>query len=53
MIWLIEMNSAAECAGDTQGQSFKIPAKLHPSRSYAFLVRMFGSKGEKHSFRTE
>ena len=53
MIWLIERDSAAECAGDTQGQSFKIPAKLHPSRSYAFLVRMFGSKGEKHSFRTE
>ena len=53
MIWLIEMDSAAECAGETQGQSFKIPAKCHISRSYAFLVRMFGSKGEKRSFRTE
>ena len=47
------MDSAAECVGQTQGQSFQIPAKFHPSRSYAFPVRIFGSKGEKRSFRAE
>ena len=47
------MDSAAECVGETQGQSFQIPAKFHPSRSYAFPVRIFGSKGEKLSFRAE
>ena len=50
---LIEMDSAAECVGETQGQSFQIPAKFHPSRSNAFPVRIFGSKGEKRSFRAE
>ena len=44
------MESAAvsvERAGET------IPAKFHPSKSFAFPVRKFGSKGEKRSFRAE
>ena len=48
---LIEMDSATECVGETQGQSFQIHEKFHPSSSYVFLMRIFGSKGEKRSFR--
>ena len=47
------MDSAVECAGETQGQSLQSPSKFHPSRNYVFPVRMFGSKGEKRSFRAE
>ena len=47
------MHSAAECTGESQGLPFQIPAKFHPSRSYAFPARIFGSKGEKRSFRAE
>ena len=45
------MDSAVECAGETQGQSLQSPSKFHPSRNCVFPVRMFGSKGEKCSFR--
>ena len=46
----IDMDSAVECAGETQGQSLQSPSNFHPSRNYVFPVRMFESKGEKRSF---
>ena len=57
IVWPIEMDSArdfaAERAGE-QGPSFRIPVKFHPSKSFAFPARKFGSNGaEKRSFRAE
>ena len=57
IVWPIEMDSArdfaAERAGE-QGPSFRIPVKFHPSKSFAFPARKFGSKGaEKRSFRAK
>ncbi|KAI6650812.1 hypothetical protein LOD99_7863 [Oopsacas minuta] len=37
------MHSAAEYTGESQGQPFQIPAKIHPS----FPVRIFGSKTKR------
>ena len=46
----------ASGSGGTHGQSslpIHTPAKFHPSKSFAFPSRNFGSKGEKRSFRAE
>ena len=57
IVWPIEMDSARDFAAERagkQGPSFRIPVKFHPSKSFAFPARKFGSKGaEKRSFRAE
>ena len=45
------MAEAAEHADELT--TARIPAKFHPSKKYTFPVRTLGSKGEKHSFRSD